>query len=831
VVKSLEKAGSILENGLHSIPENCQQPFKTCRECIIALYAVLPQSFDARGLYVSEFLRSLEGTGGIPFIRSHRDHFYIRKEVLNKWEPDNMLWIAGESLFQAKTIWWGRFGQEILKEGGLIAPATNKVNIVVGPISFFYDKIPDLVYSFFIDPQSPPEPARHLLGLTYAMKEARKSWFFEWVGRLVNTIMKMESSSEFSFLEKYSHLQKAYQKFKEDFFNFPDRAKKLLRVMYAREALEWMARVLAFLGASPEQALLNQEISTFLDYEEEDSIKISQALKDINTAQDSLTLWKSFLSNEDPQGDNFTRSRARLLFIREFLEQSADTINSALDVRDVIKIKGSKSTKLMADLVRHVGLNPLTGKILLLGAPGGGKGLTATRYHELAIKEITKDKEGHLLKETIEGLWKRLINILMLPRARDVMDNIAPDVNSSKKLLDFTKAQLQGTRWWQWIPPLKGGEKGDKQIWACEKDTLCTKIMRDEKGFLEVKGVCASCPLSMKSNSDLSSSNSYLKRLTQDIPSNIANDNSIDLSVQFLAHYLARLLYAVYGIKNEKPQTSGNFIQVLCGSLAEQGPEFISSMRRLFGTAENVEMPMPGLFQTASYMAATVFLDEIADAPIKIQDNLLGPLEEKKVSRLGWESIQEDVGNIRIVAATHKDIRALVKLYEETRTASRQQGFRPDLLSRLIIFPPVYPAPITDYFLYENDDERRINRMDFVSIMMTILEKKAKGVKNPNDDRRRRFLENLFDTIDFYFKRTIEMMDFPKADFYFIKKNLVKQITTRLFVGILEEVALAEQQAEFQSPEISEAFLNARLSDILAVNLPKLLNYIVNPGV
>jgi len=32
-------------------------------------------------------------------------------------------------------------------------------------------------------------------------------------------------------------------------------------------------------------------------------------------------------------------------------------------------------------------------------------------------------------------------------------------------------------------------------------------------------------------------------------------------------------------------------------------------------------------------------------------------------------------------------------------------------------------------------------------------------------------------------------------------------------------------------PQASQAFLNARLSDILAVNLPKLLNYIVNPEV
>jgi hypothetical protein len=402
-----------------------------------------------------------------------------------------------------------------------------------------------------------------------------------------------------------------------------------------------------------------------------------------------------------------------------------------------------------------------------------------------------------------------------------------------------------------------------------------------------------------------------------------------------MAHYLARLLYAVYGLKNEaRPKMSENLIQILCGVLAEQGPEFISSMRRLFGTAEGVEMPLPGLFQTASYMGGTVFLDEIADAPVKIQDNLLGPLEDKKLSRLGWESIQEDVGNIRIVAATHKDLRALVKLYGETLDSQKPQGFRPDLLSRLIIFPPVYPSSVTEYFLYENDEERSTNRMDFISIMLEILDSKEKdaGVKYPDDDHKRRFLENLFDTIDAYFEKTIGMMDFPKSDLPAVKKSLVEQITTRLFVGILEEVALAEKQAEHfaeannlkqddqkqttqrvqgdknQKPDFSEivrevfkpqqkdlnpvslekaldifyqqtenqitktlkdlnipsdeqanfkkdllnaynktllemmkrpvdftrtsqAFLNARLSDILAINLPKLLNYIVNSEV
>ena len=815
---SFQNATLELNNRLDTPAGKCHIPVKTCRQCIISFFTVIPQRLDAKGLFVSEFLMSLQNHKKpyYGFKCVDKNNIYTKSLTFQKWEKNSILWLAGESLFQADQIWWGKFGLEILREGGLAAPLAKDATVVLGPISFFYDNIPDLV-CFFITKDFSPEPAKHLLGLTYAMKEARKTWLFGWVGRLADTIMKMENIKEFSFLKRYHHLKNSYKNFEDLFTKSQESAMKKLRVTYAREALEWMARVLAFFEASPEDALRDQSISTFLDYNTDDSIEISQALRKIDTEQGRITIWQPFLSKNDPQGDNFQRSRARLLFIREFLEQSADTINSALDVKGVVKIKGSKAAKLMADLVRHVRLNPLTGKILLLGAPGGGKGLTANRYHELAIEEIKKNEP--LLKKTIEEIWKRLVNILMLPKAREVMDDEDNSIESGKRLLNFVKAQLQGTKWWYWNIPGDTDKNGDS-LWPCRDKASCAKISIINNAC-KVDEICKKCPLKP-----------YFNELVQKKLPNIASNPTTEPSVQFMLHYLARLLYAAYGIENESgPKPKENFVHILCGVLAEQGPEFISSMRRLFGTAENVGVPLPGLFQTASYMGGTVFLDEIADAPVKIQDNLLGPLEEKKVSRLGWESIKEDVGNIRIVAATHKDIRARVKLYTDTADSPMPQGFRSDLLSRLIIFPPVYPSSVTEYFLYENEEERKVNQMDFISIMLEILGLKEKdvGVKYPDDDRRRRFLKDLYNTVDDYIEKTIRMIDFPEPKLRGVKKNLVDNITTRLFVGILEEVALAEKRAEHFEP--SQAFLNARLSDILVTNLPKLLNYIVNPEV
>lgn len=796
-LSSFQSGSSILNEMFNNNPGKCNQPVSSCKECIQRLYPLLPQRFDAQGLFASEFLaamvkNNLSQTG----FKQDRYKSYWEKQVsIQSWAKDSIFWIAGENLFQASNIWWGKSGLEILREGGLFSPDSKNAKIILVRISFFYDQFPDLVCAFFIDAKARIKSIRYIHGLTYAMKETRKLLLFDWVGRLSETIMKMDNRESFKFLSKHSHLKTYHKKLEDGYNESLDKTKKQLRIMYARESLEWMARVLAFLETSPENASGDGDPKTFMDYSENMELAISTCLKETeNSKHDNESAWKPFLSKNDPQGDNFQRSGARLRFIREFLEESTATINSVLDAEGVVKIKGSKSAALKADLLRHVRLNPLTGKILLFGEPGGGKGLTAEQYHKLAIEEITS--KPHLLEKTIKEIWKKLLDILMLPRAREILDDF-DEKKTETRLLGFVKAQVQGTQWWQWDIPGSLSEKKDSLEWPCGKNALCSAtimvIGSDNKKFIDHHKFCDTCPLRL--HHSYKPSESYL---TYNIPSSIPT-KIIGDAVRFLLHYLARLMYAVYGMgNNPNPAVDQNHIQILCGVLANQGPEFLSSMRRLFGTAEGVEMPLPGLFQTASYMGGTIFLDEIADAPIKIQDNLLGPLEEKKVSRLGWESIKEDVGNIRIIAATHKDLRERVKQYRSTLDSENPQGFRPDLLSRLILFPPVYPTSIAEYFLYEDgdDEKRNLYRIEFISIMHEIFKNKSKELKSPDDHRRSRFLNNLYNTVDRYIKNTMRMMDFSESRSPEIKKDLVGKITMRLFVGIIEEVILAEKQAE-----------------------------------
>jgi PAS domain S-box-containing protein len=81
----------------------------------------------------------------------------------------------------------------------------------------------------------------------------------------------------------------------------------------------------------------------------------------------------------------------------------------------------------------------------------------------------------------------------------------------------------------------------------------------------------------------------------------------------------------------------------------------------------------PGKFEIAD--GGTVFLDEIGEMPLDLQIRLLRVIEEGIVSRVG--SIKNTIVNVRIIAATNKNLYAEVK----------KGNFRKDLFYRLNVLP------------------------------------------------------------------------------------------------------------------------------------------------
>jgi DNA-binding NtrC family response regulator len=119
-------------------------------------------------------------------------------------------------------------------------------------------------------------------------------------------------------------------------------------------------------------------------------------------------------------------------------------------------------------------------------------------------------------------------------------------------------------------------------------------------------------------------------------------------------------------------RSRGPFLAVNCSAIPATlvESEFFGHERGAFTDAKDAR---PGKFELAH--RGTIFLDEIGDLPLEAQAKLLRALQERQVTRVGSNKVIDL--DVRVIAATHKDL----------RTAVANGTFREDLFYRLEVLP------------------------------------------------------------------------------------------------------------------------------------------------
>lgn len=196
----------------------------------------------------------------------------------------------------------------------------------------------------------------------------------------------------------------------------------------------------------------------------------------------------------------------------------------------------------------------------------------------------------------------------------------------------------------------------------------------------------------------------------------------------------------------------GNFEEINCGAIPENliESELFGHEKGSFSGANNLKK---GRFELADN--GTLFLDEIGELSLEQQVKLLKVLDDFKVRRVGG---QRDIKvNVRIVAATNKDLHKMVK----------EGTFRQDLYYRLnvskIKLPPLRERhydiiSLINYYLkkHKKNNEHISELLDFSNDALEVL-------KNYHWPGNIRELSNFVESIVIMAgdKTTIDISDLP----------------------------------------------------------------------
>ena len=152
------------------------------------------------------------------------------------------------------------------------------------------------------------------------------------------------------------------------------------------------------------------------------------------------------------------------------------------------------------------------------------------------------------------------------------------------------------------------------------------------------------------------------------------------------------------GLHQSSPRRAGKFVAINCAAIPENllESELFGYEKGAFTGAAKTTL---GKIEMAR--GGTLMLDEIGDLPFPLQAKLLRFLQERTIERVGGR--QEIPVDVRIVCATHQDLKAL----------SKESRFREDLyyrLAEIVINIPPLRARVGDAALLAHAFVRRFSQ-------------------------------------------------------------------------------------------------------------------------
>ncbi len=242
-------------------------------------------------------------------------------------------------------------------------------------------------------------------------------------------------------------------------------------------------------------------------------------------------------------------------------------------------------------------------------------------------------------------------------------------------------------------------------------------------------------------------------------------------------------------IHKNSPRSEGPFICINCGAIPKDllESELFGHIKGAFTGASQTKI---GKFQLANN--GTLFLDEIGDLELSLQVKILRALQERTIEPVGGNhSIKV---NIRIVAATHKNLNAAVK----------SGNFREDLFYRLKVLSITIPP------LRERPEDIEPLVMHFIN-----LKQQETGVKKSISDAAMRILKSsdwpgnvrqLEAAVKHAYIHAIRVIQ-PESLDQSIRSETASRVTTlRARTGIIKHQELIESFNDIERTLLEDAF-------------------------